>query len=126
MFEPYGQLRTHLAAFQDNAEVQDNATRIGINFRTLGKIKMFAGTEWGVNLVASETQFNLSARDLETLVSLRLKSIRSSLHGLVLSVSILGRLAEWPSGNNMRSTTMSPATRPTVSMYLAARAHLLT
>jgi predicted porin len=61
MFEPYGQLRTHLAAFNDNAEVQDNATRIGIKFSTRGKIKMFAGTEWGVNLVRSETQFNLSA-----------------------------------------------------------------
>jgi predicted porin len=60
-FEPYGQLRTHLAAYDDTAEVQDNATRVGINFRTRGRIKMFAGTEWGVNLVQSETQFNLSA-----------------------------------------------------------------
>ena len=51
--------------------MQDNATRIGINFSTLGKIKMFATTEWGVNLVGSETQFNLSPRDLETLVSLQ-------------------------------------------------------
>jgi predicted porin len=60
-FEPYGQLRTHVAAFDDTAEVQDNATRVGINFRTRGTVKMFAGTEWGVNLVRSETQFNLSA-----------------------------------------------------------------
>ena len=60
MFEPYGQLRTQFAAYQDEAEVQDNATRIGINFATRGKIKMIAGTEWGVNLVQSETQFNLS------------------------------------------------------------------
>ena len=60
-FEPYGQLRTHLAAFNDTAEVQDNATRVGINFRTRGAVKMFAGTEWGVNLVQSATQFNLSA-----------------------------------------------------------------
>jgi predicted porin len=60
-FEPYGQLRTHLAAFNDTAEVQDNATRVGINFKTRGNIKLFAGTEWGVNLVQSETQFNLSA-----------------------------------------------------------------
>ncbi len=60
-FEPYGQLRTHLAAYNDTAEVQDNATRVGINFRTRGAIKMFAGTEWGVNLVQSATQFNLSA-----------------------------------------------------------------
>ena len=60
-FEPYGQLRTHLAAYNDSAEVQDNATRVGINFQTRGNIKMFAGTEWGVNLVQSATQFNLSA-----------------------------------------------------------------
>ena len=61
MFEAYGQLRTHLAAFRDDLEVQDNATRVGINFATRGKIKVFAGTEWGVNIVQSETQFNLSA-----------------------------------------------------------------
>jgi predicted porin len=60
-FEPYGQLRTHLAGFNDTAEVQDNATRVGINLRTRGAIKIFAGTEWGVNLVQSSTQFNLSA-----------------------------------------------------------------
>jgi hypothetical protein len=58
-FEPYGQWRTHLAAYNDTAEVQDNATRVGINFRTRGTIKMFVGTEWGVNLVQSATQFNL-------------------------------------------------------------------
>jgi predicted porin len=61
MFEPYGQLRVHFATFRNDAEVQDNATRIGINFATRSKIKVFAGTEWGVNLVQSETQFNLSA-----------------------------------------------------------------
>jgi len=61
MFEAYGQLRTHLAAFKDDLEVQDNATRIGINFATRSKVKVYAGTEWGVNLVQSETQFNLSA-----------------------------------------------------------------
>jgi predicted porin len=60
-FEPYGQWRTHLATFNDTAEVQDNATRVGINFRTRGDIQMFVGTEWGVNLVQSSTQFNLSA-----------------------------------------------------------------
>jgi predicted porin len=59
--EPYGQLRTHLAAYNDTTEVQDNATRVGINFRTRGAVRMFAGAEWGVNLVQSDTQFNLSA-----------------------------------------------------------------
>jgi hypothetical protein len=48
-------------AYNDTAEVQDNATRVGINFKSRGKIKMFVGTEWGVNLVQSTTQFNLSA-----------------------------------------------------------------
>ena len=47
-FEPYGQWRTHLAMFNDTAEVQDNATRVGINFRTRGAIQMFVGTEWGL------------------------------------------------------------------------------
>jgi predicted porin len=61
MFEPYGQIRIHLAAFKDDAQVEDNATRMGINFATRGKIKVIAGTEWGVNLVRSETQFNLSS-----------------------------------------------------------------
>jgi predicted porin len=60
MFEPYGQIRIHFAAFKNDAEVQDNATRVGINFATRGKIKVIAGTEWGVNLVQSETQFNVS------------------------------------------------------------------
>jgi predicted porin len=60
-FEPYGQWRTHLAMFNDSAEVQDNATRVGINFRTRGAIQMFVGTEWGVNLVQSSSQFNLDA-----------------------------------------------------------------
>jgi Protein of unknown function (DUF3011)/Gram-negative porin len=61
LFEPYGQLRTHLAAYNDDLEVQDNATRVGINFATLGKVKVIAGAEWGVNIVQSETQFNLSS-----------------------------------------------------------------
>jgi hypothetical protein len=65
-FEPYGQLRTHLAAYNDTAEVHDNATRVGINFRTRGAINMFVGTEWGVNLVQSATQFNLSASGSRT------------------------------------------------------------
>jgi hypothetical protein len=61
LFEPYGSLRTHVATFNDDLEVQDNATRVGINFATYGKVKVIAGAEWGVNLVQSETQFNLSA-----------------------------------------------------------------
>jgi len=51
-FEPYGQLRTHLAGFNNTAEVQDNATRFGINFATRGKVKVIAGVEWGVDETA--------------------------------------------------------------------------
>ena len=121
-FEPYGQLRTHLAAFNDTAEVQDNATRAGINFRTRGAIKIFAGVEWGMNLVQSSTQFNLSAAPrLETLASSRLRPIKCSTRGWVLSASISGRWAGWPSGSRTPSTTMSRATRPTDSTCLAAR-----
>jgi predicted porin len=61
LFEAYGQWRTHLATFQDDLEVQDNASRVGLNFATRGKIKMIAGTEWGVDIVQSANQFNLNA-----------------------------------------------------------------
>jgi len=60
-FEAYGQIRTHLASFHSDLEVQDNATRVGLNFTSRSKIKVIAGMEWGVNIVQSETQFNLSA-----------------------------------------------------------------
>jgi Protein of unknown function (DUF3011) len=122
-FEPYGQLRTHLAAFNDTAEVQDNATRVGINFKTRGAIKMFAGAEWGVNLVQSETQFNLSASGTGDFGVVSTQTIQFSPHGLALAVSILDRWAGWPLGSRTRSTTMSPATRPTDSTCLAAREH---
>lgn len=59
--EPYGSIRTILSAFQDDAEVQDNATRVGIRFQTKGRIKVIAGTEWSVDLVRASTQFNAGA-----------------------------------------------------------------
>ena len=51
----------HLDSSQRTAEVQDDATRVGINFTTFGPIRVFAGTEWGVNLVQSETSLNVGA-----------------------------------------------------------------
>jgi hypothetical protein len=50
-----------VSAFQDDAEVQDNATRVGIRFQTRGAIKVIAGAEWGVDLVRASTQFNAGA-----------------------------------------------------------------
>ena len=45
----------------EQAEVQDDATRVGINFTTFGPIKVIGTTEWGVNLVQSETSLNAGA-----------------------------------------------------------------
>jgi len=61
-FQPYGSLRT-IISIPDNAaaEVQDDATRVGINFTTFGPIKVIGTTEWGVNLVQSETSLNAGA-----------------------------------------------------------------
>ena len=94
MFEAYGQLRTHLATFHDDLEVQDNATRVGMNFATRGKIKMFAGTEWGVNLVRSETQFNLSAAGAENSELSQVQPIRCFWPGSASSASTLARWAK--------------------------------
>ena len=61
-FQPYGSLRTIISIPANGAaEVQDDATRVGINFATFGAIKVFATTEWGVNLVQSETSLNAGA-----------------------------------------------------------------
>ena len=61
-FQPYGSLRTIISIPANGAaEVQDNASRVGINFTTFGPIKVIGTTEWGVNLVQSETTFNAGA-----------------------------------------------------------------
>ena len=61
MFNPYGSLRNIVSITDSGAQVQDNASRMGINFSTFGPIKVFATGEWGVNLVRSETAFNAGA-----------------------------------------------------------------
>ena len=61
-FQPYGSLRTIISIpANGEAEVQDDATRVGINFTTFGPIKVIGTTEWGVNLVQSETSLNAGA-----------------------------------------------------------------
>jgi hypothetical protein len=60
--QPYGSLRTIISIPANGAaEVQDDASRVGINFTTFGPIKVFATTEWSVNLVQSETSLNVGA-----------------------------------------------------------------
>jgi len=61
MFNPYGSIRNIVGIDNNAAEVQDDATRVGINFNTFGAIKVFATAEWGVDLVESETTFNAGA-----------------------------------------------------------------
>ena len=60
-FNPYGSLRNIVSITDQGAEVQDDASRVGINFTTTGPVKLFATTEWGVNLVQSETSLNAGA-----------------------------------------------------------------
>ena len=61
-FQPYGSFRTIISIPANGAaEVQDDATRVGINFGTFGAIKVIGTTEWGVNLVQSETSLNAGA-----------------------------------------------------------------
>ena len=59
-FQPYGSLRTIVGISDNGANVQDDASRVGINFTTRGAVKVFATAEFGVNLLA-ETQFNVGA-----------------------------------------------------------------
>ena len=61
MFNPYASLRNVISISNAEAEVQDDASRIGINLNTFGAIKVFGTAEWGVNLVQSETTFNAGA-----------------------------------------------------------------
>lgn len=58
-FQPYGSIRTIISTpANGSAVVQDDATRVGINFATFGPIRVISTTEWGVNLVQSETSLN--------------------------------------------------------------------
>jgi len=61
IFNPYASLRNIVSVSDGTAQVQDNASRIGINLSTFGPIKVFGTGEWGVNLVRSETTFNAGA-----------------------------------------------------------------
>jgi predicted porin len=95
-FQPYGSIRTIVGLSGDQAEVQDNATRVGINFSTLGPVKIFAVTEWGVNLVQSETQFNVGAttsRGFNTLNSVTNPVFGARLGYVGVDAGALGRLS---------------------------------
>jgi hypothetical protein len=60
LFNPYGRFLGHVAFFNDEVEVQDNVSWLGLAFSTRGPVKIFAGTEWAVNLMRGGQQFNAS------------------------------------------------------------------
>ena len=60
-FEPYGRIVAHVALFDGGAELQDNASWLGMKFSTGEAVKFFAAAEFGVNLMRGETQFNAGA-----------------------------------------------------------------
>jgi predicted porin len=61
MLNPYASLRNIVSISDGTAEVQDDASRLGINLNTFGAIQVFGTAEWGVNLVQSETSLNAGA-----------------------------------------------------------------
>ena len=59
---PYGSLRGHIAVLNDQAEIQDNASRIGFELSVYkGKIRYFTGVELGINLFRSVQFLNADA-----------------------------------------------------------------
>ena len=61
LFEPYGRLRGQVAWFNDDIEVQDDSSYLGLKFSTRGAVRFFAETEWRVSLVRGGQEFNAGA-----------------------------------------------------------------
>jgi len=61
-FEPYVSLLGHLAVFDDEAEIQDNTSWIGLKFSTGDEIKFFAHVEFGLSLIGGVDPFRAGSR----------------------------------------------------------------
>jgi predicted porin len=61
-FEPYGRFQGHVAVFDDEAEIQDNVSWLGLKFSTGDDIKFYALMELGTNLIGNVDQFRAGAR----------------------------------------------------------------
>ena len=59
----YGSLRAHVAFYNNNVEVQNNASRIGfyLDRKIVNGISAFGGLELGTNLVNNNKSFNPDA-----------------------------------------------------------------
>ncbi|MCH5375877.1 MAG: DUF3011 domain-containing protein, partial [Planctomycetes bacterium] len=73
--EVYSRLRGHVAFYNSEAEIQDNASWIGLRANAGKKIRAFAATEWAVNIIqndqlfnpgaATNTEFNLETNEID-------------------------------------------------------------
>lgn len=69
-FEPYGRFQGHVAFFDDEAEIQDNVSWLGLKFETGDRFKLFAQFELGTNLIGNVDQFRAGARTDSGLLTL--------------------------------------------------------
>jgi predicted porin len=60
-YDLYGLFRAHLAFFNEETEIQNSASWIGLDYATGDEIKLFARWEWGVNVIRGGTQFSQGA-----------------------------------------------------------------
>ena len=59
---PYGSFRGHFAIYNDEIEIQENGSRIGVELSvTQGNVRYFAATELGINMFRSNVVFNADA-----------------------------------------------------------------
>lgn len=61
-FEPYTRLRGQLSFFDDEAEIQDSASWIGLKFATGADVKFVAHVEFGLNLIGGVDPFQAGVR----------------------------------------------------------------
>ena len=69
-FEPYGRFQGHVAVFDDEAEIQDNVSWLGLKFETGDRFKLFARFELGTNLIGNVDKFRAGARTDSGLLTL--------------------------------------------------------
>lgn len=69
-FEPYGRFQGHVAVFDDEAEIQDNVSWLGLKFETGDRFKIYAQIELGTNLIGTVDRYRAGARTDSGLLTL--------------------------------------------------------
>jgi predicted porin len=71
----YGSLRAKIAAYDNNLEVQNNSTRIGVGLRSYWnkekEYSIIGRMEWSVNTVSNDFSFNLDASNTSGLAQIQ-------------------------------------------------------